>query len=32
VSTGMRVALLVLQVLAIAVGVWLGLVMWHAAT
>jgi len=28
----MRVALLVLQVLAIAVGVWLGLVMWHAAT
>jgi hypothetical protein len=32
VSTSMRITLLLLQVAAIAVGIWLGTVIWHAAT
>jgi hypothetical protein len=31
-TTGIRVVLLVLQVVAIAVGIWLGSVVWHAVS
>jgi hypothetical protein len=31
-TTGIRVVLLLLQVVAIAVGVWLGSVVWHAVS
>jgi hypothetical protein len=31
-STQMRVALLALQVVAIAVGIWLAMIVWEAAS
>jgi len=31
-STQLRVTLLLLQVVAIAVGIWLGAIVWHAVS